>query len=122
MRAISAVACGLGVAAIAVSSAYAQPPQRPRHVCIQTSNIEGMSYPDNKTILFRMSGGPVKVWRNDLPRACPGLKFEQGIAWTIWGGEVCSNMQVFYVLRRGTPCMLGTFTPAEMRKGSGPRH
>jgi len=86
-----------------------------KHVCIQTSDIQGMSYPDDKTILFRMTGGPVKVWRNDLPHECPGLKFEQGIAWVIWGGEVCSNMQMFHVLRRGTPCMLGTFTPAEMR-------
>jgi hypothetical protein len=72
-----------------------------------------MSYPDNKTILFRMNSGPVKLWRNELPRECPGLKFEAGIAWNIWGGEVCSNMQVFYVLRRGTPCMLGNFVPAD---------
>jgi len=107
--------------ALSLSSAMAEPPVAPppKHVCIQTSNIQNMSYPDNKTILFRMTGGPVKVWRNDLPRECPGLKFESGIAWVIWGDEVCSNMQVFYVLRRGTPCMLGAFTPAEMR-GAGP--
>jgi hypothetical protein len=39
------------------------------------------------------------------------MKFEAGIAWEIRGGEICSNMQVFYVLRRWTPCMLGAFTP-----------
>ncbi len=77
-----------------------------------------MSYPDNKTILFRMNGG--KMWRNELPRECPGLKFEAGIAWNIWGGEVCSNMQVFYVLRRGTPCMLGTFVPNEQPRQTPP--
>ena len=105
------------VAAISMSSAMADspPPKPAKQVCLQTSNIESMSYPDNKTILFRMDGGPVKVWRNDLQRECPGLSFEKGIAWTIWGNEVCSNMQVFYVLRRGTPCMLGTFTPQQMR-------
>lgn len=107
------LAIALGI--FAVSAAYADPPARPNRVCIQTSNIQSMSYPDDRTILFHMSGGPVKVWRNDLPRACNGLKFEQGIAWNIWGGEVCSNMQVFYVLRRGNPCMLGNFTPQEMR-------
>ncbi len=115
MRTIAAIACSLGVLSVAASTAYADQAPRPKQICIQTSDIQGMSYPDNKTILFRMNGGPVRVWRNDLPRECPGLKFEQGIAWNIWGGEVCSNMQVFYVLRRGTPCMLGTFTPAEMR-------
>jgi len=103
------------IVTVSVSSALADSPPPPNHVCIQTNNIQSMSYPDNKTILFRMNGGPVKVWRNDLQRECPGLKFESGIAWTIWGDEVCSNMQVFYVLRRGTPCMLGAFTPAEMR-------
>ena len=101
-----------GVAAMSISSAYADPPARNR-VCLQTSSINGMSYPDNKTIIFHMNGGPVKTWRNDLQRECPGLKFEQGIAWNIWGNEVCSNMQVFYVLRRGTPCMLGNFTAVD---------
>ncbi len=111
---IAALACA--VAGLAVTVAYADPPAPHHQVCIRTSDISGMSYPDDKTILFHMNGGPVKVWRNDLPRTCQGLKFEQGIAWNIWGGEVCENMQVFYVLRRGTPCMLGSFTSAEMRK------
>jgi len=106
--------CAAATAALFASSAYADPPRKPQ-VCIRTSDIDSMSYPDNRTILFRMNGGPVKVWRNDLKYECPGLKFEQGIGWTIWGGEVCSNMQVFYVLRRGTPCMLGDFTAVEMR-------
>jgi len=103
------------LAAISVPAAMADSPPPPKQVCLQTNNIQSMSYPDNKTILFRMVGGPVKVWRNDLQRECPGLKFEKGIAWTIWGNEVCSNMQIFYVLNRGTPCALGTFTAQEAR-------
>lgn len=79
-----------------------------------------MSYPDNKTIIFHMRGGPIRTWRNDLQRECPGLKFEQGIAWTIWGNSVCENMQIFYVLRRGTPCALGTFTPVENKPPAPP--
>ena len=105
-----------GIAAFA--AANAEPP-KPRSVCIRTSDISSMSYPDNRTIVFKMNAGPVKVWRNELPRECNGLKFEQGIAWNIWGGEVCSNMQVFYVLRRGTPCMLGTFVPADQPRQDG---
>lgn len=112
-KTIAALAIALGVAASA--AAYADPPAKANRVCIRTSDVSSMSYPDDKTILFHMSGGPVKTWRNDLPRTCQGLKFEQGIAWNIWGGEVCSNMQVFYVLHRGTPCMLGNFTATEMR-------
>jgi hypothetical protein len=110
-----ALAAGLAGSLVA---ANAEAP-KPRQVCIQTSRIDSMSYPDNRTILFRMNGGTPRVWRNELPRECPGLKFEQGIAWQIWGGEVCSNMQVFYVLRRGTPCMLGTFVPADQPRQDG---
>ncbi|GAA0556787.1 hypothetical protein [Rhizomicrobium electricum] len=113
-----ALAAGLAGVTAANAADPAQP-AKPRQICIRTSDINSMSYPDNRTILFRMNGGPVKVWRNELPRECPGLKFEQGIAWQIWGGEVCSNMQVFYVLRRGTPCMLGTFVPADQPRQDG---
>lgn len=81
-----------------------------------------MSYPDNKTIIFHMRGGPVKTWRNDLQRECPGLAFERGIAWTIWGNEVCENMQIFYVLRRGTPCGLGKFTQVDPPAAPAPAH
>ena len=109
------VLTALAVATLAVSAAFADSPPPPRHhpICLDTSRIESMSYPDNKTIIFHMRGGPVRTWRNDLGRECPGLAFERGIAWTIWGNEVCENMQIFYVLRRGTPCGLGKFTPVE---------
>lgn len=117
MKNITAIALAAGLAGC-LASASADPP-KPHHVCIRTSDIESMSYPDDRTILFRMTNGQPRVWRNELPRACPGLKFEQGIAWTIWGGEVCSNMQVFYVLRRGTPCMLGTFIPSDQPRQDG---
>lgn len=108
----------LAAAVLVASGAYADPP-RPHQTCIQTSEIESMSYPDNRTILFRMNMGPVRVWRNELRHECPGLHFEGGIAWTIWGGMVCENMQVFYVLRRGTPCLLGSFVPADQPRRDG---
>lgn len=99
-------------------TAYADsppPPPPPVHnsVCLSAGSIDHTSYPDDRTILFYMNSGKVRVWRNDLPRECPGLKFEQGIAYEIRGGEICSNMQVVYVLHRWTPCFLGAFTPYE---------
>ena len=115
--ALSAVACAVTLIGQLAYADSPPPPPQPvpptpdRNICIDTSRIDHLSYPDDHTILFHMMGGPVKIWRNNLSSECPGLKFEQGIAWAIWGNQVCSRMQVFYVLRRGTPCMLGTFTP-----------
>ena len=116
--ALTVIACAIGLIGAIGQTAYAdapaastaRPPPAHNNICIDTSRIDHLSYPDDHTILFHMFGGPVKIWRNDLPHECQGLKFEQGIAWNIWGNQVCSNMQVFYVLRRGTPCMLGAFT------------
>jgi hypothetical protein len=105
--------CAAATAALVASPVSADPPNK--RICIRTTDIQSMSYPDNRTIMFKMYTGPVKVWRNNLKRECPGLKFERGVVWNIWGNEVCSNMQVFYVINRGTPCMLGDFVPAEMR-------
>lgn len=81
---------------------------KPHQICLDAGNIDHLSYPDDKTIVFHMRGG--KAWRNDLKRTCPGLKFEQAIAYEIRGGSICGNMQVVYVMRRWTPCMLGAFT------------
>lgn len=109
--------CAASLAALAgpAISADTADAQKNNHICIRSYDIDGMSYPDDKTIIFRMKSGPVKVYRNDLPHACPGLKFESGIAWDVHDGTICSNMQVFYVLRRGNPCFLGNFTPVQMR-------
>ena len=112
------LACALALAGAVSQTAYADPPQR-NSICIRVQDIDSMSYPDNRTIIFHMWAGPVKVWQNTLPHECPGLKFEKGIAWNIWGDQVCSNMQVFYVLRRGNPCFLGNFTALE-RRGQPP--
>ncbi|MBU6297727.1 MAG: hypothetical protein KGJ79_06280 [Alphaproteobacteria bacterium] len=107
--ALSGIACAVALLTV-VPSVNAEPPAA-NNVCLDAGNIDHYSFPDDKTILFHMNGGKVRIWRNDLPRACPGLKFEQGIALEIRGGMICSNMQVVYVLRRWTPCFLGAFTP-----------
>jgi hypothetical protein len=111
--ALTAVGCAIGLIGAIGQTAYADPPPAPVHnnVCIDPGDINHLSYPDDRTILFHMNGGKVRIWRNDLGRVCPGLKFEAGIAWEIRGGMICGNMQSFYVLRRWTPCTLGAFTP-----------
>lgn len=82
-----------------------------KSVCLNAGDIDHLSYPDDQTILFHMRGGKTRIWRNDLKRSCPGLKFEQAITYEIKGGFICSNMQVVYVMHRWNPCMLGAFTP-----------
>jgi hypothetical protein len=114
--ALTAFACLFAVSSV---TAFADPPPGPaknpppkrNSVCLNPSDIDHLSYPDDKTILFHMRGGKVRIWRNDLPRACNGMKFQGGIAYEIRGGVICSNMQTFTVIERGIPCMLGAFTP-----------
>jgi hypothetical protein len=108
--ALTAFACALGLAGTFTQTAYAQAPQQ-KSICLNAGWIDHLSYPNDSTILFHMKNGAVRIWRNDLRRACHGLKFEGGIAWEIRGGDICGNMQVFYVLRRWVPCMLGSFSP-----------
>lgn len=81
------------------------PPPR----CIATHNIENLEVVDDYTILFHMVGG--KIWKNTMTTQCHGLGFERGIAYESWGGEICANQQPFRVLRRGTFCILGSFSP-----------
>ncbi len=111
--ALTGLACILG---LTISAQTASADQPTRHtVCLNAGDIDHNSYPDDHTILFHMKGGKVRIWRNDLPHACPGLKVEQGVAMEIHGGTICSNAQIVYVLRRWTPCVLGRFTPVEVR-------
>ena len=117
--AVTGLACAFGLMA-SVQTAFADPPKH-NSICLDAGNIDHYSYPDDSTILFHMRGGKVRIWRNDLPHACPGLKFEQGIALEIRGGTICSNMQVVYVLRRWMPCGLGNFTPVD-EHGQPPMH
>lgn len=108
---IFAIALSASLAATAGASAPASAEAdtaSSNHTCIQGSEIDHTSITDNQTVLFHMRDG--RVWKNVLRRECPGLKFEGGFSETISGSEVCSNAQVIYVLRTGTPCWLGEFT------------
>lgn len=80
--------------------------------CLSTASAEPQVI-GNSILLYRDGA---RVWRNDLPAACPGLDEDAIIVTEVYGGQVCRNDQ-FYTLRRGggmTPgprCRLGTFVP-----------
>jgi Family of unknown function (DUF6491) len=83
-------------------------------VCLQSVLIDHTSIPDDNTILFTMRDG--KIWKNSLPYSCPGLKIQGGFAYETHIDEICSNLQTIRVLRQGSFCLLGAFTPYEAPK------
>ena len=70
---------------------------------------------DDQNIIFHMRGS--KVYRNHLPRKCPGLERENRIAYETHGSRLCSIdtitvLEDFGVgLRPGFTCRLGEFVP-----------
>ena len=74
--------------------------------CIPISGIKHIEVVDDQTILFHMIGG--EVWENRLPFPCLGLKFEGGISYKTGINSLCSE-DIITVVRRETPCGLGTF-------------
>lgn len=84
--------------------------------CVATSRVNGPDIIDNKTILYRESGR--RIWRNDLPSACPFLRPNQILVLELYGSNMCKN-DMFSVIERGGvaipigKCRLGQFTPYE---------
>ena len=107
----------LGLACLAVgltnATAYADPPKG-GDVCIRTKDIDHMAYPNDRTILFHMKSGSVKVWRNEFREDCRDMAFEQrgGKNPHQWSEELCAN-QMFLMRRGYKTCVLGDFTPEE---------
>ena len=106
--AIAAAAfAALGLAAFVEPVGAAETAGKP--VCIHSSDIDHTEVPDSRTILFFMRGG--KVWKNTLMNPCVGLKFDGFVYAPTPPDEICSNMQTIRVLRLGSVCMMGAFTP-----------
>lgn len=97
---LTLAACGGAAAADATP--------RPTPKCLAPYQIRETKPVSDTEILFTLTDG--SQWLNTLPAKCSGLKFEGGFAWDVHGDTICANMQTFRVLRRGTPCMLGTFS------------
>lgn len=104
------IALAFALTALCTGAAFAaDAPSRPTPSCIPAHNIRETKPISDTEIVFTLNDG--SQWLNTLPAKCVGLKFEGGFAWDVHGETVCANMQTFRVLRRGSTCMLGAFSP-----------
>jgi hypothetical protein len=83
--------------------------------CVVTQSIDKTDAVDDQNILFYMRGN--KVYRNHLPRKCPGLERENRIGYETHSSRLCAIdtitvLEDFGVgLRPGFTCRLGEFVP-----------
>lgn len=78
--------------------------------CISTDRINYTRIIDEETVLFYMVTG--RVYRNILPRACPGLDPRDGFVYSVRGGRLCDvDAITTRGLGPGRPCTLGEFLP-----------
>ncbi len=83
--------------------------------CIVVQSIDDTDAVDDQNIIFHMRGN--KVYRNHLPRKCPGLERENRIAFETRSSRLCSIdtitvLEDFGVgFRPGFTCRLGEFVP-----------
>lgn len=104
--------------AVGTGSARAQedePFDRTPRDCIVVSSIDATEAIDDQNIIFRMRGNA--VFRNHLPRKCPGLERENRFMYETRGGRLCSIDTITVLeqygisLQRGFTCRLGEFVP-----------
>ncbi|HJR69266.1 MAG TPA: DUF6491 family protein [Gammaproteobacteria bacterium] len=95
-----------------VEGAFDRTPQN----CILVSSIDGTDAVDDQNLIFRMRGD--KVFRNHLPRKCPGLERENRIAYEARNARLCSIDTITVLEQRfgvglqgGFTCRLGEFIP-----------
>ncbi len=103
---ILAVCLGVSGAAYAQDTA---PPPPAKGVCLPANLVDHTTVLSDTEILFHMKNR--KIWKNTLHQTCTGLKFEHGFSEDIRGNMICANMQTIRVLRQGSICSLGDFTP-----------
>lgn len=86
--------------------------------CIDQSRLMGPVIIDERTILYRESGR--RVWRNDLPGECRGLRPLSTLIVELYGSQLCRNDH-FRTLEPGSTipsayCRFGSFTPYDRIK------
>jgi hypothetical protein len=81
--------------------------------CLNRSRVSGPQIINDRTILYRESGR--RVWRNDLPDSCPGLRPYDTMVIDVYGSQYCRNDHFrSYSAGGSIPgaiCRLGSFTP-----------
>jgi hypothetical protein len=83
--------------------------------CVRINDIEKIDIIDADTLVFRVRRG--KVYRNELPHRCPGLRPNDTLMYRSSVGQLCS-VDVVTVLENwgfgfapGASCGLGMFEP-----------
>jgi hypothetical protein len=94
-----------------LSAAPANQPDQPQSQCIDTTMIRSSKALDDKTIVFRMRNG--HYWVNNLPAACPRLKFNDAFSYRLTGTRLC-DIDLITVIEppfasQGPTCALGKF-------------
>ncbi|WP_347303058.1 hypothetical protein V5740_00030 [Croceibacterium sp. TMG7-5b_MA50] len=90
----------------------------PGERCLQASLIQNTDVQGAQVIDFRMRDG--RTFRSTLPASCPGLAFEQRIAYDVSVGRLCHTDTVTVLhwgggnTVPGARCRLGEFVPVEL--------
>ena len=85
--------------------------------CVQLNRVDRTKVVDAENIFFYMRDGT--VYRNQLPRPCPGLYREERFMYKVPTGRLC-DLDIITVLtdfagglRQGASCGLGRFHPID---------
>jgi len=81
--------------------------------CLNADRAGSLQALDQRTLIYRESNR--RIWRNDLPDACPGLDDDSILVIELFGGGPCKG-DTFRAVRRGSGipgpmCRLGSFVP-----------
>jgi len=81
--------------------------------CLDSSRSGNLQALDERTLIYRESGR--RIWRNDLPDACPGLSDDSILVIRLYGSGPCQG-DLFHAVERGSgipgpSCRLGSFVP-----------
>jgi hypothetical protein len=82
--------------------------------CINLRTVRSTNVPDDRTINFVINNN--RMFRNDLPMACPGLGFNRAFKHNSRSGQLCSANTITVIQSgagapRGATCGLGRFQP-----------
>lgn len=81
--------------------------------CLAADRAGNLVALDERTLVYRESSR--RIWRNDLPDACPGLNDNSLLVIELFGSGPCKGDR-FHTVQRGSSipgpsCRLGSFVP-----------
>ena len=98
-----------------VDTIYPPDASVPTRDCVVLNRIERTEIIDERNLLFHMRGGD--IYRNVLPRRCPGLSSRDPISYEPRTGQLCDIDSITVLTQigagfmRGPACRLGKFYP-----------